>query len=86
MNMGKYPIDISDEDNAKLAVPFLPTERYYSVHHYPHGPTVMIEGDPKKIPKSCLAEAVRINQEIAMDRILSEQEAVKAKAAKIQGK
>ncbi len=73
--MGKYPIDITDEENAKLAHPFLPTEEYYSVTHYPGGPTICIRNDPHDIPKECLAEAVRINQEIARERILAEMEA-----------
>lgn len=77
--MGKYPVDITDEENAKLKHPFLPTERYYSVHRYPDGPTIIIRNDPKNIPKACIDQAVRINQEIAAKRILANQNAQKSK-------
>jgi hypothetical protein len=71
--MGKYPIEISEEDNAKLKYPFLPKEQYSSIHYFPDGPIVMIRGDVNRIPKECIAEAVRINEEIAISRILAEQ-------------
>lgn len=73
--MGKYPIDISDEENAKLKYPFLPTEQYDSIHRFPDGPIVMIRGKVENIPKSCIDQAIRINQEIAAARILAEREA-----------
>jgi hypothetical protein len=73
--MGKYPIDISEEDNAKLKYPFLPTKQYDSVHRLPDGPIIMFRGKPENIPKKCLEEAYRINQKIAARRILAEQDA-----------
>lgn len=75
IHMGKYPVDITDEENARLKHPFLPTERYYSVHRYPNGPTIIICNDPKNISKARIDQAVRINQEIAAKRILMEQDA-----------
>lgn len=72
--MGKYPIDITDEENAKLKHPFLPVEKYYSVSCYPDGSTIIVRNDPKKIPKACIDQAVKINQEIAAKRILAEQD------------
>ncbi|MFT8888954.1 MAG: hypothetical protein ABF904_09075 [Ethanoligenens sp.] len=82
--MGKYPIDISDEDNANLKYPFLPKEKYDYIKHYPDGPTIMIRGNIHNIPKYCIEELVKINRDIMAARILDEQET--KEAAKRQDK
>jgi|WetSurMetagenome_2_1015567.scaffolds.fasta_scaffold2109396_1 hypothetical protein len=75
--MGKYPVDISEEDNKKLKYPFLPKEQYTSIHHYPDGPTIMIRGSADKIPKENIARMVQINRDIAARRLLAGQESEK---------
>lgn len=81
ITMGKYPIDISDEDNAKLKYPFLPASQYESVHHYPDGPTVLIRRSKEPLTKEAIAVMVEINQRIAGRRILKEQEEAAANLA-----
>lgn len=73
--MGKYPIDITDEENAKLKYPFRPTEEYDWINHIPGGPTVTITGKVENIPKSCIAQMIQINKEIYLQRLLEEMDA-----------
>lgn len=80
--MGKYPVDITDEENAKLKYPFKPTEEYDDVIHCPDGPTIMFTGKVENIPKKNLIEMVRINQKVAARKILEEQDKAAAKAGK----
>jgi hypothetical protein len=62
--MGKYPVEISEEDNAKMKHPFLPTEQYDKVIKTPRGATVLIRYSDKKITKAEIAHMVEINQQV----------------------
>ena len=63
--MGRYPIDISEEENAKLKYPFLPAEEYESIYRSPEGTVIMLRKSDHPIPKDVIDRMVRINQEIA---------------------
>jgi hypothetical protein len=71
--MGNYPINISEEENSKLKYPFLPNDRYESVHHLPDGPTILIRSSEEKLTKADIARMVEINCQIAARRILNKQ-------------
>lgn len=72
--MVKYPIDITDKENASLKYPFLPTEQYESVHRLPDGPLILIRRSEEKLTKEDIVHMVSINRQIAAHRILNEQE------------
>ena len=64
--MGKYPADLTEEENAKLKHPFLPLDQYDEVYHSPTGATILILHSKNKITKAEIARMVEINQEIAI--------------------
>jgi hypothetical protein len=71
--MGNYPIDISEEENAKLKYPFLPTNQYETVNHMPDGPTILIRLSEEKLTEAVIANMVEINCQIAARQMLEEQ-------------
>ena len=68
--MGKYPVEISEEDNAKMKHPFLPTEQYAEVCKDPSGATVLIRYSDRKITKAEIAHMVEINQQVYMRELM----------------
>ncbi|HEX3026389.1 MAG TPA: hypothetical protein VHR42_04075 [Clostridia bacterium] len=72
--MGKYPIEISEERNAKLKYPFLPTEQYDKVIHNPGGSTILIRYSDKRLTKEDVQRMIEINEKIAY-RVAMEKQA-----------
>lgn len=75
--MGKFPVMISEEENEKLAHPFLPYEQYESIHSYSDGATVIVKRSGEKLLQSDIALMVRLNRDIAARRLFNENEAKK---------
>lgn len=74
--MGKYPVDICDEENGKLKFPFLEKEQYKSINSSPDGPVILIRRSREKLTASDIKRMAEINRDIAARRILSEQKNV----------
>lgn len=71
--MGKYPVDICDEENGKLKFPFLEKEQYKSINSSPDGQVILIRCSREKLTASDIKRMAEINRDIAARRILSEQ-------------
>lgn len=71
--MEKLPVNIAEEDNAKLKYPFLHAEQYESVHKLTDSPLILIRRSEEKLTKTDIARMAEINRQIAARRILKEQ-------------
>ena len=72
--MGKYPADITDEENMMLKFPFLQTEQYESVSLLPDGPLVLIRKSQEELTNEDIARMVEINREIAARNMLKKRD------------
>lgn len=71
--MGKYPVNISEEDNSKLKYPFLAEDEYESIYNSPDGTIIIIRHSNERLTQSDIERMVEINRDIAVRRIFSKQ-------------
>lgn len=71
--MGKYPVNIHEEDNKKLKYPFLLENSYTSIVRSPEGPVILLRRSKEKLTKSDITKMIEINRGILSRRVFSEQ-------------